>query len=138
MGLDMYLAKQVYNENEDETVCYWRKANQIFNFFEKEFGEIENCQCYEVDRGMLKDLYDICKYISDEYEDVSNLWDFEQSEDFIQYCKNNLPTCEGFFFGSTEYNESYFITVSRTAEELAHILEDFDFENETLYFYAWW
>jgi hypothetical protein len=80
-------------EEITEAVGYWRKANQIHQWF------IENCQ------GGVDDCRDA--YVSEEkltallglVEDV--LADHSKAAEL-------LPTQSGFFFGSDEYDEGYF------------------------------
>ena len=50
MGLDMYLTKRnaAARDEQDEMVAYWRKANHIHGWFERNvaYGELENCELY--------------------------------------------------------------------------------------------
>ena len=52
MGLDMYLTKRsaAARDEQDEMVAYWRKANHIHGWFERNvaYGELENCELYPV------------------------------------------------------------------------------------------
>ena len=49
-----------------------------------------------------------------------------------------LPTCAGFFFGSTDYDQWYAEDIYNTIEILERILDDFDFESYTLLYSASW
>ena len=59
-------------------------------------------------RGQLKELVDICKKVLDDHSLAEEL----------------LPTEEGFFFGSTDYDEYYYKDLEETVEMLEPLLED--------------
>ena len=132
MGLDMYLTKRHYVKNWDfmsedekhqiivkknnqprtdidvnkissitEDVMYWRKANEIHRWF------VENCQggeddCREtyVDIDQLKELLSLINRVFENKDKAPEL----------------LPTASGFFFGGTDYDESYFQELTDTKE----------------------
>lgn len=82
-------------------VGYWRKSNQIHQWF------VDNCQngeddCREayVSREKLAELLDICKKVLADHSLADEL----------------LPTASGFFFGSTEYDEWYYSDIQDTVE----------------------
>ena len=56
----------------------------------------------------------------------------------IKYCKDKLPTQEGFFFGSTDYDEYYYRMLVYTKERLNYILKNIDFEKESIYYSSSW
>lgn len=105
-----------YNKNDDRgeyvfdlkdissislQVGYWRKSNQIHNWFVKECGEgIDNCQRIYVTDEKLEELRDICKKV---IQDKS-------------LAKELLPCSPGFFFGSTKYDEWYFSDLEDTVK----------------------
>lgn len=92
----------------DLKVGYWRKANQIHQWFvdNVQNGE-DNCAEYYVDRAKLIELRDLCKLA---------LKDKGKAEEL-------LPTQSGFFFGSTEIDEWYFQDVNATIEIINKCLE---------------
>lgn len=104
-----------------EEVAYWRKANQIHNWFVQNVqGGIDNCQNSYVSREKLEELLDVCsKVIADN-----------------SLAETILPTGSGFFFGSTEYDEWYYTDVSNTIEYLTEILSDED-ADEFEYYASW-
>lgn len=132
MGLDMYLnAKRYlspYNENEKtviegiekvfdsrgmkvkQVVCeamYWRKANAIHRWFvENVQSDNDDCGYYPVSCDELANLLVTVKDV---------LADTSRAEEL-------LPTQEGFFFGSTDYDEWYFKDLEETKEKLEGIL----------------
>lgn len=162
MGLDMYIYKRRKGrsaENETE-VAYWRKANQIHNFFDNNLGEgcgVENCRYYLVSEEVLNELLNVCnKILEMEHEFVDTgktvniLKRNEESgkpeiiEQPIKVIKDPskieelLPTIDGFFFGDTDYDEYYLEDIEDTKEILEKILKETNFEKEELYYYAWW
>ena len=111
MGLDMYLYGVIskynvhdYNIGQIKTlveVGYWRKANQIHKWFVDNVQRgTDNCADYYLDKNTLKELKAICKEV---------LKDPTKAEEL-------LPAQEGFFFGSTEYDEWYFNNIQDTIE----------------------
>lgn len=138
MGLDMYLTAEKYNwnmGNDSEVfekvkdlfptskslgkgksvrfeVMYWRKANQIHNWFVKNVQDGEDdCREYEVSTEQLSELVDLCKKVLANKELAHEL----------------LPNVSGFFFGSQEYNEYYFSVLQETVDALEPLLNVTDF-----------
>jgi hypothetical protein len=104
-----------------EEVAYWRKANQIHNWFVKNVqGGIDNCQNSYVSRDNLEELLDVCNQVIADNSLAVTL----------------LPTGSGFFFGSTEYDEWYFKDISNTIVYLTEILED-ESADEFEYYASW-
>ena len=52
--------------------------------------------------------------------------------------KEIIPTASGFFFGSTEYDEYYFSDIEYTLEKMKNLINQIDWENESLYYTEWW
>lgn len=48
-----------------------------------------------------------------------------------------LPTQDGFFFGSTEYDEYYFGDIERELEAFERILKEWD-ESKSYAYWEWW
>ena len=138
MGLDMYLSKKTYvkywEHNGDdnyevkvtkagkltninpkkvsyivEEVGYWRKANQIHDWFVKNVQDgVDDCRNAYVSREKLQELFDICRIVA---------IDKSKAEDL-------LPTASGFFFGGTEYDEWYYEQIDETIQILEEALSD--------------
>lgn len=127
MGLDMYLtARRFYWSNEEMPkipeapegykvdyvilhVHSWRKANAIHQWFVDNVQDGEdNCQEYYVRREDLEKLRNLC----------TEVLDGAPPED-------RLPTAEGFFFGSTEYDEGYREDLRETVAVIDKALTDF-------------
>lgn len=123
MGLDMYLEKRKANSEEYEEVAYWRKANQIREWFNSHLENgVENCEYVQVSKEDLEQLLEDCKKVLENHDLAEDL----------------LPTSSGCFFGSTAYDEWYFEDLEDTIKMLEKILKETDFENESIYYYEWW
>lgn len=122
MGLDMFVYKKNRKNNKIEEILYWRKANQIHAWFVDTFmnGQ-DNCQIVYISWGVLQDLKDICKQV---------LEDRSRAEEL-------LPTREGSFFGSTEYNEYYFQDLEDTVKKIEAISLE-DISDCDIFYNAWW
>ena len=112
----------------EEAVGYWRKANQIHNWFVENVQDGEDdCKSYSVSIEDLKELLDLCKEIELEPSKAEEL----------------LPTCKGFFFGSTDYDESYMEDIKYTIELLEKLIKEEEeynkdgFYSEFEYFSSW-
>ena len=117
-----------------EQIGYWRKANQIHNWFvEHVQGGVDDC-CYheEVTKEILEWLLDICNEVLSSCELVGGeVRDASIAEEM-------LPTTHGFFFGSTLYNEYYVENIKDTIDIITKALETTDFENEMIYYVSSW
>lgn len=132
MGLDMYLYAERYLSEYDtedaeirkqiqrlmpemkhpRTVCaqvgYWRKANQIHNWFVQNVqGGEDNCGRYYVGEDQLRELLGIVEQV---------LADRSQADEL-------LPNTAGFFFGSQDYDDYYFQDLEHTRTVLYEVLD---------------
>ena len=110
----------------EEDVTYWRKVNQIHNWFDSQIENgIDNCKEYFYSFDKLIELREACKQV---------LANNELAEEL-------LPTCEGFFFGETDYDEYYFDELNNTVQTIDE-LEKEEKQHEKghfIYSYcAWW
>ena len=124
MGLDMYLTKRRRGSDaEQELVAYWRKANQIHGWFERNLadGYIENCELYPVCLENLNCLMSDCGLVLSDRSKASDV----------------LPCEEGFFFGSQVYDDYYFENLAETERMLAQVISDTTDDDE-LFYHAWW
>lgn len=142
MGLDMYLTgkKFIWSSNSDKELCrkqlaeilksefepneisfqlaYWRKCNQIHNWFIKNIqAGKDDCNAYIVSRE------DLVKLLAAVIAVIAN----------NELAPTMLPTQPGFFFGSTEYNTDYFDDLKETRTMIEKVLKsaeckDMDFE----------
>lgn len=99
------VATDIYGVTVQVTCAYWRKANQIHNWFvDNVQGGDDDCREYGVSIEHLKELLSTCKEA------------LEKKDPSL------LPPAEGFFFGSTEIDEYYWGDLSQTIEKLERIL----------------
>ena len=112
------LEEEKENINPWNEVAYFRKVNFLIPFF----GYEENCSNIEIDKYQVEDLIEACKEVLANHDKASFL----------------LPTQEGFFFGSTDYDDWYFDDVESVKTTFESILEDFDQEEDILTMHCWW
>lgn len=154
--LKPYMKKTKYGNFDTihEEVGYWRKANQIHNWFvENVQGGVDDCSSYIVSKEQVEELLDICYQVKDSITlidgEVRNgqiskngvmVDNIEPGKQIVNttIAEELLPTCEGFFFGGTDYDQWYAADIYDTIEILERILSDFDFENYTLLYSASW
>jgi hypothetical protein len=152
MGLDMYLI-----DNEGKELAYWRKANHIHSWFvvNVQHGIDDHCS-HEVRLDQLKTLLEICKDVKEHSELIAIKMktgtksiegeEIDITEDYMvikdpSYAEKHLPTMEGFFFGSTDYDEKYSSDIDETIEQLENIISEYESHDMTgyqIYYYAWW
>ena len=146
MGLDQYLTKKTYVKNWnhmsddekhdvsvegksakeikperithiEEEIGYWRKANQIHNWFVQNVQNgNDDCGSYYVEVDKLEELSSNCKAVLTDNSKANTL----------------LPTQQGFFFGGYEYDEWYFEQLEETVEIIDGILTEMK-ENDAYY-----
>ena len=98
-------------------LIYWRKANQIHNWFVKNCQNgVDDCGRYIVTLNQLKELKELCEKIMT-MTDGENL-----TIEGGKFAEENLPSRSGFFFGSTDYDEYYVYDVKYTANELVEVI----------------
>lgn len=143
MGLDMYLNARKYvatyidgNKEKLDAInavigskdgitfnqfigeaAYWRKANQIHKWFVDNIQDgTDDCGTYYVSRERLGELRDVCREVLADHSKADKL----------------LPTQDGFFFGGTSYDKSYFEDLEYTVTQIDKLLDpaysDVDFE----------
>ena len=127
---DLSISRQTNYE-----VGYWRKANQIHNWFMQNCARrdeydnpIDDCRPIEITVDKLEKLLDDCKKV---LADNS-------------LAKELLPTADGFFFGSTAYDDYYLGQIEQTIEIIEpvlkfakHKLEVKDYAWEVYYQASW-
>lgn len=108
----------------EERVGYWRKANQIHHWFVINVqGGVDECRPFDVDIDQLKELLRLCKEV---YSKIK----FVKKDDFTEVIENAdeiaslLPTSEGFFFGSTDYDQWYSADIWETIAILETVIKE--------------
>ena len=139
-----------------EQVGYWRKANQIHNWFVENIqnGE-DDCDYHrEVTEEDLKELLDVCNKVLASCElipsNIENGYSFDENGnrvyDYIDglavkdpsIAAKLLPTTSGFFFGGTEYDEWYVNDIKNTIDIITKALETTNFDTEMIYYVSSW
>lgn len=175
MGLDMYLEKKKKGASNDEyeEVAYWRKANQIRQWFVnhiEEFNEDDNCEYFTVTKELLERLVMDCYCVLCSREGIEiddkikkkmekikalaergvggektgakeTLEKMEQKYGVYGVAvkpEEILPTSSGFFFGETEYNDSYYWQLENTMEMCQRVIDETDWDNEVVFYTEWW
>ena len=90
-------------------VAYWRKANAIHRWFvENVQGGEDECRSTYVSQEQLQALLDAAKQALAVPANASEV----------------LPTQEGFFFGTTDYDKWYIEDLENTVKQLSEILDN--------------
>lgn len=146
--------KKYGHDTVAEELAYWRKANQIHNWFVENVQDCEDdCGRYIVDEDQLTELYETAKTVLDSIklvpakvkngtmfkdgEWVDNIIDGNTIED-PSVAEELLPSQSGFFFGSTDYDEWYYEDIKSTVKQLEKVLKETDFDNEYVYYRSSW
>lgn len=118
MGLDMYLT------TGNDTVGYFRKANQIHRWFVENVQDgRDDCGTYPVSRAKISQLLGIVEAILDGKEEPREV----------------LPTQPGFFFGNYEYGDYYMEDMKDAKRILNEILDNEDLKKDwKLQYHASW
>lgn len=99
-------------------VAYWRKANMLHRWFlSAAEAKEDNCEPLDITGKQIQELVQLCRDV---------LADHSKAKDL-------LPTCAGFFFGDTEYDEYYF----ECLEETVNMLKDLDPDAWYVYQASW-
>ena len=123
MGLDIYFLsdKPELPESEDKTIIgYFRKFNALFRWVDQKVAEIENCEDIYLSKDHFLQLQSTLSALN------------------FPNCHISFPTQEGFFFGSTEYDDLYWEDVRQLRAFVDKQLAEFDFDKHKIYFNAWW
>ncbi|MCM3729023.1 hypothetical protein M3226_25620 [Neobacillus cucumis] len=104
-------------------VAYWRKANQIHNWFVVHVSNgLDECGTYEITKESIQELHNLCIRILSKKIPPQKV----------------LPTKSGFYFGSTDYDHFYFYEIKRTASIFEEILKNLPFDTHYLvYNFSW-
>lgn len=112
------------------SVGYWRKANQVHNWFVKNIQDgNDNCELYRVSEEKLQELLKICK----------NLYETKDKKMALAA----LPPCDGFFFGNSSpanstFWDDYWYDIRHTITTLENALEFNRQYQGTLYYQSSW
>ena len=140
-----------------EEVAYWRKANQIHQWFVEYVQDgNDDCKQYYVSREQLQELLDAVTTVLQSSQlvpaQVKNGYRMKTAPDgsFIEepiledgqriadasVASALLPTQVGFFFGSTDYDQYYYEDLVYTRDTLTRVLAEPD--GGTFYYQSSW
>lgn len=136
MGLDIYFyrVKKADADNMTNTrevvdlinrgldCAYFRKANFIYAYFDHLIDS--DTECCIVCKDEIESLFDAC----------SLLLERQNEKDFAEEV---LPTCGGFFFGSTEYDDWYYENVESCYEQMKIILDEWQDGDAIVIWFSW-
>ena len=137
-----------------QNVAYWRKANQIHDWFVENVQDgNDDCDMYEVDKWQLEDLLHTCQIVKENSKLidgkvkngqtlVDGKWvDIIEDGRLIEdpsVARELLPTSVGCFFGSTEYDQWYMEDIDYTIDALTKLISETDFDNEVVAYQSSW
>ena len=151
MGLDMTLTVKT---GKGEKEIYWRKANHVHKWFvDNVQDKKDDCGEYKVEVSKLKELLKICKKIKadaimkkgkikegmilNKERGWKNIIKDGEIIKNPKLAKKLLPTAEGFFFGSFDYDQYYMNIIDHTIKELTKIFEEYKKETTFTYNSSW-
>ena len=113
--------ESIYGVDVSVNVAYWRKSNQIHNWFviNVQRGE-DDCGEYYVSHNKIKELVNTCTLA------ITN-------KD-----PNLLPPREGFFFGGTDIDQWYWRDLENTIEQLERIFALPEVDKLSFYYSSSW
>ncbi len=115
------VATDIYGATVEVTCAYWRKANQIHNWFVTNIQKGEdNCGEYYVPQDKLTELMVICEHA------------LESKDPTL------LPPQAGFFFGGTDIDEWYWRDLESTVTQLKRIFALPEVDNLSFYYSSSW
>jgi hypothetical protein len=146
--------KEEYRNSEPEydeemygkELMYWRKANQIHNWFVQNCQNgVDDCEQYPITVADLKKLKALCEKILTMTEVKQELrptypngWFSEPvhvmkdvrllTEEGVKFASEHLPSRSGFFFGGTEYDDDYVLDLENTIEQITDTLDTLNCE----------
>jgi len=123
MGLDQFLWKV-----KKEKVGYFRKVNCLAGFIAKNYNFDSVDGIVELNQNEILNII----------ETAYKILEAKETPEFEKKAKSLMPTKQGFFFGCYEYNDFYIDDLNNIIEVFKEILENTNFENETILYENWY
>ncbi len=117
MGLDISFRKVKRTD-----LSYFRKVNFLVKFFNDKYPELKNCYPIDITKEDLFDLKNRCEEVLHDHTKADKL----------------LPTQDGFFFGSVDYDDDYYKDVQDVLNAVADMLSIDLANNENIEFEIWY
>jgi len=139
-----------------EQVGYWRKANQIHNWFVENVQDGEDdCRYHRPITALdLEKLKSACERVLNSLNlqkgKIVNGYSMDKNMNRVYHYEDGLvatdtdlaeellPTQSGFFFGGTDYDEYYAEDLQSTIDICNNILETTDFNTQQVYYCSSW
>lgn len=123
VGKDLPKMKKFRLRYIEFEVGYFRKVNQIHSWFVRNIQDgNDDCKTYYVQQSSLTILLNTINQVLENHKKAEKL----------------LPTQSGFFFGTTDYDEGYFLDLIEAKKIIERILKDVDFEKFDIYYHSSW
>ena len=130
------------NDMYGKELMYWRKANQIHNWFVQNCQNgVDDCEYYSITVADLMKLKELCEkiltmtetrkemrytsYGATEKEEVDIPY---LTPEGVEYASEHLPSRSGFFFGRTEYDDWYVLQLKDTVEQIDAAIDSLNCE----------
>lgn len=124
LGAERFENKEYPSITVKVKVGYWRKANQIHQWFVDNVQEGEDdCKQYYVSRDQLQELLSVCREVLTSKDE--------------EVAKDLLPPSVGFFFGSYEIDEWYWQQIDDTIEQLERVMSEVPADWDFYYDSSW-
>lgn len=114
MGLDIFFYKL-------QKTNYFIKYNFLYGFFEKREGWCEEPRICIIYKEDIEELVKRLKTVNDDHSKAEEL----------------LPTNDGFFFGSLDYDEYYFECINNCLNEMEILLRTMDEHSKMMVYFSW-
>ena len=150
-GKDTHIQSERVNEIEEE-IGYWRKANAVHHWFVENVQEgNDDCKPYYVRKEKLQELLDTVNKVLASCELVegkitngyrgtpTGLEPIIEDGKYVKdpsLAQELLPTQDGFFFGSTDYNQFYVEDLELTKAILEKAITES--EHGSIYYQSSW
>lgn len=139
-----------------EEIGYWRKANAVHNWFVNHIQDgVDDCRYHrEITADDLRELRDVCEEVIKKARlipgkihagtvhhsngTVEETYESGKVVSNPSVCERLMPAVDGFFFGSTAYNEYYIEDLRRTIEICESALDTTDFDKQMIYYCSSW
>ena len=122
MGLDQYIYKVTEQDfTRKKEFAYLRKANSLQGYFEEKY-HIENLEYHKISK---EDSKDILTRVTQVLNDIS-------------LAPKLFPSCEGFFYGNTGYDEWYIDDLKSIQKIFSKILEEWNDKEYEFYYQSWY
>lgn len=112
--------ESIIKDTDAKFDAYFRKVNFIFDYF-AEKGKMEEEYFAWIDKDDVEDIIDRCDKVLADHSLADKL----------------LPTQSGPFFGSTEYDEWYFLKVKNARKQMKGLLKFFDKGYNMYVIFSW-